>query len=280
MILKTPSFLFVAAATISAFAGIHALAADEHPSADPTSLYRSAVGVMDALPPLPDGTFETVVHLSGANMQIHKAANGRAEVVLANGTLQNEHWLGAYEHVSGRVTIKLKDGSSAYVDVPLFNPTWEAARNWMRNTVHAAAAAPRGHIVDVPTHPAANLKTIASVTVVAPTNYKTRYAGAATCPNGDAGEALSLQPTTDPLNHPLRSAIVDRTNGRFCSVQFQLYNKYPFGAAGQAQLNFKDAAGHWVVSDGVVRLDEREAGARTPAKRISVEFERTNLTFK
>jgi D-alanyl-D-alanine carboxypeptidase len=127
----------------------------------------------------------------------------------------------------------------------LFNPTWTGAYDWLRFGI---SGRPFGSRLSAQSSPAPNeqLKTIGTVTALAPSSYRIRAANTALCPGGQRGRHLVLAARNgDVWTHPLTDVTIDLVSTRFCSMRFHSPAE---AGISFAELHFGTVNGYWMTT--------------------------------
>jgi D-alanyl-D-alanine carboxypeptidase len=127
----------------------------------------------------------------------------------------------------------------------LFNPTWTGAYDWLRFGI---AGRPFGPRLSAQPSPAPNeqLKTIGTVTALAPSSYRISAANAALCPGGQRGRHLVLAARNgDVWIHPLTDVTIDLASTRFCGMRFHSPAE---AGVSFAELHFGTVDGYWMTT--------------------------------
>jgi D-alanyl-D-alanine carboxypeptidase len=137
----------------------------------------------------------------------------------------------------------------------LFNPTWTGAYDWLRFGITGRPFGPRLPAQPSPT-PNEQLKTIGTVTALAPSSYRISAANAALCPGGQRGRHLVLAARNgDVWVHPLTEVTIDLASTRFCSMRFHSPAE---AGVSFAELHFGTVNGYWMTTS--IDADHRTFG--------------------
>jgi hypothetical protein len=152
-------------------------------------------------------------------------------------------WAETFDSASDSATVDTQTAKALHGEGPLFDPTWTGAYDWLRYGLDG-----RRHQRSAQTAPSPDpqLKTIATLTVLAPGAYRVTDAGAQPCPDGSAGHHLQFAAKGDWTRHPLTDITVDERTMRFCSVVFRIDPQHIHGATGTVQLDYADTGGYWL----------------------------------
>lgn len=243
----------------------------------PQQLYSDAIAKMDVQPRIPSLTFVTSLQAQGVRVSITRDSGGEAAVSMGLGSGQPlQRWNTSYDSNKHVSQLTMPDGSAAASHMPLFDPTWRGAHEWISYGIDGPPA--RGvDAAPAAVQPAASGPVIAQVTALAPSRYVVTSAGTTQCPDGTAGIALKMVPKEDPAHYPLRLAIVNNS-GMFCALRFDLRGSGGImGVTGSVQLNFSPVDRFLMVSGGKVDMEARFFGIGL--KHASITFQRTDYRF-
>ena len=160
----------------------------------------------------------------------------------------------------------------------LLDPTWAGAYDILRYGLHGEPPSGSPTLTPAVTAPGAPAEpaTIASVVAISPAFYRVNEGGAGACPSGDAGRVLTLTALRDAPAHPLTEVTVDATNGRFCSMRFNVNQAGLMGVTGDYEIHFAQAGSYWLVSGGFADVSARIMGIA--ARRVVLRWENSNIT--
>jgi hypothetical protein len=154
-------------------------------------------------------------------------------------------WSETFDSASDAASVDTQSAKALIGIGPLFNPTWTGAYDWLRYGLdgrpHANAAGA------VPTFDP-QLKTIATLTIMAPGAYRVSDAGSQQCPDGSPGRHLQFAAKDDWARHPLTDITVDERTMRFCSMRFRIDPKHIRGGTGTVQVDYGDVDGYWLLT--------------------------------
>lgn len=161
--------------------------------------------------------------------------------------------------------------------MPLFDPTWAGAHEWISHGMRGATPA-RETSRSQAFPNSQGLSVVGEVKSVAPSAYTIRDGGESVCPGGSPAHVVELRPINDPASHPLRLAVIDSVTGLFCSLKFDVRGSGGLmGTTGSAQINFESLQERWVAIDGRVDTEVRLLGMGV--KRTSIDFRRADIAF-
>lgn len=151
-------------------------------------------------------------------------------------------WTETYDSAADSASVNIENAPSLLGIGPLFDPTWNGAYDWLRYGLDG-----RPHAKPSIAAPTAdpNLKTITTLTVMAPGAYRVSDAGAQQCPGGTPGHHLQFASRTDWVRHPLTDITIDERTMRFCSLSFRIDPKHVRGGTGTVQIDYAGTSGFW-----------------------------------
>ncbi|HET9095423.1 MAG TPA: hypothetical protein VFN37_02075, partial [Candidatus Baltobacteraceae bacterium] len=186
----------------------------------PQQYYAQALAVMRALPqPARVSMAATAV---GRNIGVYvgpqKSEPKMATFVLGPGLASTASWTEHYDAASNTSLIDTKTAQSLSGARSIFDPTWYGAYDWLRYGFdgHRPASAQNAPSPD------SQLKTIATLSVMAPGAYRISEGGAQQCPDGSPGHHLQMAARRDIDAHPLTDVTIDEHTMRICSFRFRI----------------------------------------------------------
>lgn len=248
---------------------------------DAAQYYADALVRMQSLPESPYVRYTLVATGNGVTVDIAKNPSGNVDITFSTGigggsASKPAQWDVTYSAASHASTVDLADGSQAITRMPLFDPTWAGAHDWISHGIRgnqSPAELPNG-ATPSPT----DLPVLATVTAIVPSAYDITDGGDTTCPSGSVGHALRLQARIQPATHPLREAIVDNSSGLICELNFDVRGDGGvMGMTGSAQINFENVQDRWLATDGHVYMQIRLFGLGV--KHSSIDFRRVDIKF-
>ncbi len=269
-------------------ADAHAIAS----AASPTQLYTQALETMSALPQPRFMSFTTSVSAHGMNVALVQGkgtASNRAGFEIgfgASGLMPTTMWKAIHRAADDR-TVVFKDSTPLIVTSPMYDPTWQGADDWLRygirgglsplNSTPVATPRPNTAVLTPAQATPNGLKTIATLTVMAPGAYEITDAGPGTCPNGSAGNRLHLVARRDPDGHPLTDVVLDSSTNRFCTMRFNVGHGGLMSLTGSFELHFGEVNGYWIIKDGVAQFLLRTFGFG--AKNATITFDYQDISY-
>ena len=243
---------------------------DKPPSAE--QYYAQALRTMRDLPQPNYATYSVHIHTTGLGFVLAREPNGKATINLPWGGSGDATFSAAYRKSDDLTTIKTGQGWGIIRD-PLFNPTWNGVRDWIRyglsHRPDSATAQPS------PTPDPNGLPVIAAVRAMGAAFYRVTDAGAATCANGDPAHRVHLIAYRDALDHPLTDAVIDARTDRICFVRFEMRQSVvAAGYSSTFELNIVDVNGESLVRSGAIDVIARVAGIGVKSVRVTFAYDR------
>ena len=261
----TLKYCLIIAATVSVLApSADARAGAADPSAA-RALYLRALGAMSDLKQPAYVTFR----LEGRSQGLEGDLVAQAACLRVSFGNKADQWTLRHRTSDDETEILDSADHHRYVTKdPPFDPTWEGSyRVLSRPLIDSGCnaglpqAPPPAPMADASTPPPdASLRTIATVTALGPGIYNIDDRGSATCSNGDAGRALHLWSRTKNPSHQLSDVIIDLQSMRFCMVRLGRPAGAGLGVDQIWEVHYGDAAGHWMIADGLVEVTVRALG--------------------
>lgn len=215
-------------------------------SPTPGEYYAQALAVMRSLPQPAQVTVSVRASTNGLGIYAGPSPNDPKMAMFRAGSAYSQTsitWAETFDSASETARVNTQTANSLLGEGPLFNPTWTGAYDWLRYGLEARPA--HGTIQTAPTL-GAHLKTIATLTVMAPGAYRVSDAGAQRCPDGSAGHHLQFAAKGDWTRHPLTDITVDERSMRFCSVVFRIDPQHIRGGTATVELDYADVDGYWL----------------------------------
>jgi hypothetical protein len=239
-----------------------AQAPQQEPST-PLQYYSQALATMERLAEPAYVSFQTNVIAHGIGLA-EPCDQGEVRWWLGFGSQMQGRlaWHATYTSANASEMIRTADGETCHGPAEAFDrPTWRDAEDWVRYGILSQGPNPAPQPTAVPTA-TTRPKTIADVSVIAPSAYWVTDGGDQRCPSGSAGHELHVLPRFDPAKHPLRDAVVETQSMRICMIRFDLgsYQAAGTGYRGDMQLDFGDVGGNWIVTRGHAAFAMRMAG--------------------
>lgn len=230
----------------------------------PQQYYARALDTMNALPQPAYATFDMDMHAQGAGIATSCSPGAGAAFTVGWGHAMHHelHVQGEYSLSGNAAAIRETDGTYCRDNAALFKPAWAAMHDWMRYGISESPSAPQHHAEQIAQPQPSGMRTIASITALAPAAYEVFDRGPAACPSGTQGHALHLVARSNPDEHPLTDVVVETSTMRFCFMRFSLVNAVAAGtgAKGDMAVDFGESNGYWTVTHGHAVLSLRMLG--------------------
>lgn len=216
------------------------------PAPTPEHYYAQALAVMRALPQPAQVTMSVSASTNGLGVYAGPSPDDprRGTFRAGSGYSQTSTaWSETFDSVSETAILDTQTGKSLLGEEALFNPTWTGAYDWLR---YGLDGHPRQGGARTAPSPDPQLKTIATLTIMAPGAYRVSDAGARQCPDGSAGHHLQFAAKGDWTRHPLTDITVEERTMRFCSVVFRVDPQHIHGATAAVELDYSEVDGYWL----------------------------------
>lgn len=229
----------------------------------PQQYYSQALAAMARIPQPAYVSFETDVTGRGMGMEA-PCLNGKILWGFGWGPdmRRQRSWHATYDSANASEVIRTANGETCRGPAETFDrPTWRDADAWLQHGIMSPTPSAPPQTSSTPAAGSA-LKTIASVSVIAPGAYRITDGGSQRCPSGSPGHELHFVPRFDAMKHPLRDAVVEMQPMRICMIRFDLgsYQAVGSGYRGDMELDFGDVAGNWIITGGRAAFALRMAG--------------------
>lgn len=237
----------------------------------PQEYYGRALAVMRALPE-PSKITESVTAVgNGIGVYAGPSNENAHDATFQGGTnlhTSTTSWYEIFDTASGEASVDTQSASGLIGKGPMFNPTWSAAYDWLR---YGLAEPPPKSASSAPVSDS-SMKTIATLTVLAPEAYVVTDAGPQPCPDGTPGHHLQFAARTDIVRHPLTDVTVDQRTMRFCSIGFRFDSQHVHGGTATAELHFANVDGYWLQTDSHIDIVARAVGVALARAHITVSY--------
>lgn len=247
----------------------------------PQQYYARALDTMNALPQPAYATFDMDMKAQGAGIatSCSPGAGAAFSVGWGRGMRHELQTQGEYSLSGNAAAIRETDGTYCRDNAALFKPAWAAMHDWMRYGISESPNVPAHHASQSAQPQAPGMRTIASITALAPAAYEVFDRGAAACPSGTQGHALHLIARSNPDEHPLTDVVIETSTMRICFMRFSLVNAVlaGTGAKGDMAVDFGESNGYWAVTHGHAVLSLRMLGVSL--KHFSLDMSYAGMQY-
>lgn len=247
------------------------------PAPTPEHYYAQALAVMRALPQPAKVSFSVEAGSNGLGVYAGPSENDPQIATFRAGSGYSQTsttWSETFYPASDTATVDTETAKALLGEGPLFDPTWTGAYNWLR---YGLDGRPHQNAAQTAPKPDPHLKTIATLTVMAPGAYRVSDAGAQQCPNGSSGHHLQFAAKGDWTRHPLTDITIDERTMRFCSVVFRIDPQHIHGATATVELDYADVDGYWLETRNHVDVLARLFGIGVRHLSIDANYQVTKV---
>lgn len=216
------------------------------PAPAPVQYYAAALAVMRALPQPAKIAVSVTASTNGLGIYAGPSQSDPKMATFRAGSGYSQTstaWSETFYPASDTATVDTETAKTLLGEGPLFDPTWTGAYDWLR---YGLDGRPHQNAAQTAPKPDPQLKTIATLTVMAPGAYRVTDAGAQACPDGSAGHHLQFAAKADWTRHPLTDITVDERTLRFCEVVLRIDPQHVHGGTATVELDYADVNGYWL----------------------------------